>query len=51
MPPLPESMHYPKYGWWWLQAFASKTLFCWGWYVGQNRAERRFLAMRDKERN
>ena len=47
MPPLPETMHYPYAGWWWLHLFAAVSLFCWGWYVGQNRAERRFLKMQD----
>lgn len=48
VPPLPETMHYPYAGWWWLHLFAATSLFCWGWYVGQNRAERRFLKMQDQ---
>ena len=47
MPPLPESMHYPYAGWWWLHIVAAVSLFCWGWYIGQNRAERRFLKMQE----
>lgn len=54
MPPLPETMHYPQPGWWWLHVVAAVSIFCWGWFHGQNRAERRFLEMqrhRDEERS
>ncbi len=42
MPPLPESMRFLGSGWWWLHAFSAVGLFCFGWFVGQSRAERHF---------
>lgn len=42
MPPLPETMRFLGSGWWWLHAFSAVGLFCFGWYVGQSRAERHY---------
>ena len=51
MPPLPESMRFLGRGWWWLHILSGLAIFCYGWYFGQNRAERKFarlLAERDE---
>lgn len=42
MPPLPDHMRYPESGFWWLHALSFAAVFCWGWFHGQNRAQRRF---------
>ncbi len=53
MPPLPDHMRYPESGFWWLHALSFMAVFCWGWFHGQNRAQRRFArlveAMKDPE--
>lgn len=45
MPPLPDPMRYPESGFWWLHALAFTAVFCWGWFHGQNRAQRRFARL------
>ena len=45
MPPLPDHMRYPESGFWWLHALAFTAVFCWGWFHGQNRAQRRFARL------
>ena len=45
MPPLPDSMRFLGTGWWWLHGVGAVGLFCFGWYHGQQRAERKFLQM------
>ena len=50
MPPLPETMRFLGRGWWWLHVLGGLAIFCYGWYFGQNRAERKFMEMlREKE--
>ena len=45
MPPLPETMRFLGRGWWWLHLLSGLAIFCYGWYFGQNRAERKFMEM------
>ena len=42
VPPLPDSMRFLGSGWWWIHVFSAVGVFCFGWYVGQNRAERHY---------
>ena len=35
-------------GWWWLHAASCLAIFCYGWWFGQNRAERKFMAMQQE---
>lgn len=32
-------------GWLWLHLAGGLAIFCYGWYLGQNRAERKFMDM------
>jgi len=45
VPPLPDHMRYPESGFWWLHALSFMAVFCWGWFHGQNRAQRRFAKL------
>ena len=42
MPPLPDSMRFLGCGWWGIHVASAVGLFCFGWYVGQTRAERHY---------
>lgn len=42
MPPLPDSMRFLGSGWWGIHVASAVGLFCFGWYVGQTRAERHY---------
>jgi hypothetical protein len=46
MPPLPESMRFLGSGWWGIHIVSGVALFCFGWFVGQNRAERHYLRLK-----
>lgn len=45
MPPLSESMRFLGSGWWGIHIVSGVGLFCLGWYVGQNRAERHYARL------
>ncbi len=46
--PLPESMRFLGSGWWGLHIVSGVALFCLGWFVGQNRAERHYLKLKQE---
>lgn len=47
MSPLPESMHFLGDRWWGIHIVSGLALFFLGWFVGQNRAERHYLKMKE----